>query len=1068
MISWVSKIAPLNSSRSPNLVSPPRPKEPYRTYLDVRPGNFDEQEAYEDAQDDNSELPISERVRIAFAIHVLTQAGRGGLQNETPNLVRAKELRPTQGPKFRIYGHQASLWLTNYDYGSFLALAEALTLHEQQIFGYDRRPNQKQSVPFVAEIRVRGELTRKVRFDGNLVADKKAYLQNIRPVVDEGDSETVIWVHTDALECGFECDCYEPGELIFEAPDHGSLRVSADWDQWQQKAVSNSLVFDYSFLTLIFLPQTFKDRNHYKLDLPNGQTFNVSWSGVDATSGPTLSDDVQEALSRVAASVTKENIVQKKINIQLVNGSLDGLQLDRPEASPNPQSPSEMVPEPVPSDHANTATAQARARGTVFVYRPARTTSFKYDAPYTIERFFALSREYLYPDTPGNKLRIMISPNTAAREKGLLLTPIAEVAGGHSKEDQYFWNECYIADYFNPYEDVWAIKTFDFIKVYDGTITQDKRKSVKWDTRGLSQGKSIYDKPTKNIELIGPRMEIMDTLAEISKTLLGIDPRESSKGIILHVRHTGQAGGDKEWLKWSARHTFNDFLIQVLYKIDGDEVAIYPPEHTEPNMSTAAKTIDVVEKQATTPQSTEKQPADNQTFRAAMDAERDRLRAAQQYPPGIKPGFNKPYLVGGGAVMTLICCQKMLAKGNSQTRQFPRPQATLLPDWKAFAGFVQRAKHFNVKSLAKYAAGFSYQAQKARTGFELITKLMQLLLPAHALMKDVSRTWKIGIYIQHSTDTEGTPAQVPSQQARRDSATQTTDSWKEPERAEHDQNTEKPPPHDTEDASKDRQKAAYANKANKERTRGKRKGAFETSAAESDSAIPSQAGEPEPARRTRSGKAGRGDPVQPSPSQTQASITQRLEVTTVNGSEATSAPPALGTATDAPVRTEHGQIIGQVQDQTHEQAAAHSAANGSSTMPGDNSTRTIEQPNIALLPDRLLMPPPKIPSKATETGVTASSKTNKRTANLPTEDTEQPSSTKTPKPRSSNTQPSQVAPPGQATSSASSPIQEPAGIRYPHVPSINGPSVATTLPPQPPRADPTGSKRKRADDEDQT
>ena len=64
-------------------------------------------------------------------------------------------------------------------------------------------------------------------------------------------------------------------------------------------------------------------------------------------------------------------------------------------------------------------------------------------------------------------------------------------------------------------------------------------------------------------------------------------------------------------------------------------------------MPTAAKTTGVVEKQATTQQPTEKQPADNQTFRAKMDAERDRLRAAHQSPPGIKPGFNKPYHVGG-------------------------------------------------------------------------------------------------------------------------------------------------------------------------------------------------------------------------------------------------------------------------------------------------------------------------------------------------------------------------------------------------------------------------------------
>ena len=460
MISWVSKDVPLNSIRSPILVSSPGPKEAYRTYLDMISGNVDKQEAHEDPQDNDSHPPISERVTNAFAIHVLTQAGRGGLQNETPNLFQTKRLRLTQRPRFQIYGHQASLWLTNYDYGSFLALAEALTLHEQQIFGYQPHFNQKQSIPFVAEIRVMGEWTRKVRFGGSLVADKRAYLQNIRPIVDEGDSEPVIWVHTDALECNFECDCYEPGELIFEAPDHGSLRVSADWGQWQQRAVSNSLVFDNSFLALIFLPQTFNDRNHYQLDLPNGQTFRVSWSGVDATRGPTLTNDVQEALSRVSAGVTKENIVQKKIKIQLVRGSFEGLQLDRPEGISNPQSPSEMFSELVPSNCANTALAQARARGTVFVYRPARTTSFKYDAPHTMERFLALSREHLYPDTPGNKLRIMISPNIAARDKGLLLTPISEVAGGHSKEDEYFWSKCYVADHFNPYQDVWAIKMF--------------------------------------------------------------------------------------------------------------------------------------------------------------------------------------------------------------------------------------------------------------------------------------------------------------------------------------------------------------------------------------------------------------------------------------------------------------------------------------------------------------------------------------------------------------------------------------------------------------------------------
>ncbi|KAL8870738.1 MAG: hypothetical protein Q9174_003283 [Haloplaca sp. 1 TL-2023] len=624
----------------------------YRTDIDMIPGNFHEQEAHEEPQDSDLDIPISERVRNAFAIHAIIQAGRGGSQNETPDLFGPKRLRLTQRPRFRIHGHQASLWLTNYEYGSFLGLAEALTLHEQETFGYHSgskdRMGRIEFVPFVAEIRMRGKWTGKVKFKGNPVADQKAYLRAIRPVIDEGDPEAVIWVHTDALECTFECDCYEPGELVFEAPDHGSLRVTADWGEWQQKAVSNSLVFDNSFLTHIFVPQTFTDRSHYQISLPDGQTFRVSWNGVDATKSPTLTNEVQEALSGVAASVTKDNIVQNRITIQLVRGSFEGLQLDRPEGVSNPQSPSEIFAVVVRSSHTYTFTAQARARGTVFVYRPARPTSFKYDPPYTIMRFLALVREHLYPDTPENKLRIMISPNTVARDEGSLLTPIAEVAGGHSKEMEYVWGRNYVTHNFNPYEDVWAIKIFDSIKVYDGRNTGDESNGVEWDARGLSQGKSFYKGKEKekkyNIELIGARIEVMNILAEISKTLLGIDPRASREGIILHVRRPGQAREDKEWLKWSARHTFNDFLMQILYKIDGDEIAIYPPEYTEPNISTAMNTIVTAEYLPITRQPP---PAENPNSRAKVEAERDRLRALHQPPPGFKPGFDTPYHVGG-------------------------------------------------------------------------------------------------------------------------------------------------------------------------------------------------------------------------------------------------------------------------------------------------------------------------------------------------------------------------------------------------------------------------------------
>ena len=71
----------------------------------------------------------------------------------------------------------------------------------------------------------------------------------------------------------------------------------------------------------------------------------------------------------------------------------------------------------------------------------------------------------------------------------------------------------------------------------------------------------------------------MDNLAEISRSILDIDPRVSPTGIVLHVIHHTPTGNKKEWLQWAARHSFIQFMLEVLYKIDGDSIAIYPGDY---------------------------------------------------------------------------------------------------------------------------------------------------------------------------------------------------------------------------------------------------------------------------------------------------------------------------------------------------------------------------------------------------------------------------------------------------------------------------------------------------------
>lgn len=71
----------------------------------------------------------------------------------------------------------------------------------------------------------------------------------------------------------------------------------------------------------------------------------------------------------------------------------------------------------------------------------------------------------------------------------------------------------------------------------------------------------------------------MDGLAEISRDLLGINPRTSELGIVLHVKRPDPATQTIEWLKWSSEHSLNQFLLEVFYKIDSSEIVIYPGDH---------------------------------------------------------------------------------------------------------------------------------------------------------------------------------------------------------------------------------------------------------------------------------------------------------------------------------------------------------------------------------------------------------------------------------------------------------------------------------------------------------
>lgn len=102
-----------------------------------------------------------------------------------------------------------------------------------------------------------------------------------------------------------------------------------------------------------------------------------------------------------------------------------------------------------------------------------------------------------------------------------------------------------------------------------------------------------------------PPESIMVGFAAISKRLLDIDPGESSEGIVLHVVRETPAGVMKEWLQWGKEQTFVQFMQDILYKIDGDAIAIYPGDYVCPSSRRLPVTVsDFIRRSRTTHQTT--------------------------------------------------------------------------------------------------------------------------------------------------------------------------------------------------------------------------------------------------------------------------------------------------------------------------------------------------------------------------------------------------------------------------------------------------------------------------------
>ena len=473
----------------------------------------------ETANAKQSDVPPSEQLQRAFATHASREASitapAVGLDSavtrdtssqvspETPrrqsrfttrdndaSVPKAKsKLKLIQRPRTLIHGHKAGLWLTNYSFVSFCHVSNALLLHQWNDLGRQPKmigPNGVKNFEFSVDI-ISGHTNKKqvVIFKPFTEAGKGKYEKQILPVLKMKEPKPTIRIRHGGWKCGCECEeepsCDNSRDLEVLAPDVGFLRILADWHRWQEasKLVENSQVFEQGIFELLF-PSLIHKKNEYTIELPDGSNFHVSRDG-----NPSLSARLQEALSRITTAESQEGVEPEQIKLWPYKSTSPG---------------NERRSRSLSSIHLLTLeTGLARAKGTIFVHRPANSTHFRYDPPHTMESFFRLARQELYPETKG-KLKLRISPSNSFRQTGKLLIPVMERKtsyvnpgeDGDTLED--VWRETIVAKRLTPQEDVWAIKVFVGLQDWKSpsnvadAFTQGLDPSLRWPTRGRFGG----------------------------------------------------------------------------------------------------------------------------------------------------------------------------------------------------------------------------------------------------------------------------------------------------------------------------------------------------------------------------------------------------------------------------------------------------------------------------------------------------------------------------------------------------------------------------------------------------
>ncbi|KAL9017283.1 MAG: hypothetical protein Q9185_005374 [Variospora sp. 1 TL-2023] len=577
-----SKIADSVFREAPRIMSPqdyPNPFSPERQRKILR---FADEEEYLCGKSSAASISTTtaQQMQHAFAMHALNQGHGVGLRNEFSKDFRRLKIKPPR-PRTFILGHKAGLWLTEYSYQSFCDLAKALALHEQQTIGYVDERNQRDERVYDFYVEIEGERQGKSAINPNSKRDtfRETFETAVLPLLNRPDPKPRIRVRAQidtlrkqiGIHCNFDCDCDDSRELELMALDVGRLRVLAEWHRWNEDALlhSNSLIFETTMFDLLYPSPAFADEYEFIMELPDHTIYRL----VRGTK-PMLGAEAQQALSRFT-TIEKEAGVQPR-QVQLWPRGESTVEMA--QASPCQKSPGKVL-------------------------QPRRCKRY-------VDR---RTKDWREPKV-SCKLRLRISPNDTFQKEAKLLVPIeSESTYTTSDSDEEpleeWWKREVLDPWLNPEEDIWAIKIFvclnerkshkstitdstlfqDSIQVFDGT--DSSKASEEWDLSELKAPETEADDYPERWSI--PPEILRDRLGAISKNLLDIDPNNSPEGIVLHVINESLTRSKKEWLHWGAEHSFVHFLKEVLYKIDGDAIAIYPGNYQEETTdSTIARIAD--------------------------------------------------------------------------------------------------------------------------------------------------------------------------------------------------------------------------------------------------------------------------------------------------------------------------------------------------------------------------------------------------------------------------------------------------------------------------------------------